>query len=291
MNLHGIDFTSTPTPKKPLTLARCELRGREQDRLTVRELQKLPDFERFEQALREPGPWIAGLDFPFGLPRRFVRRLNWPEDWGAVVGRVAAMDRREWVATITRYRNTRPPGDKEHRRATDVAAGSLSPMKTHGVPLSKMFQEGAPRIAEAPVSVIPCRPRKPEVEDGESSLRRVVEAYPGVAARALIGRRSYKSENRRKQGGERARARQDLVRCLGSEVLRASHGLTVEMSPGLASQLRDDGTGDVLDSVLCAVQAAWAWKRRNEGFGLPAGADAVEGWIVDPVTCLGGRSR
>ena len=41
----------------------------------------------------------------------------------------------------------------------------------------------------------------------------------------------------------------------------------------------DDLTGDSLDALLCAIQAAWAWRNRRQLFGLPrAGIDpgAVE---------------
>ena len=41
-----------------------------------------------------------------------------------------------------------------------------------------------------------------------------------------------------------------------------------------------DGSGDLLDAVICAAQAAWGWKRRSANFGLPLDAPAGEGWIV-----------
>jgi len=34
--------------------------------------------------------------------------------------------------------------------------------------------------------------------------------------------------------------------------------------------------------VLCLVQAAWAWARRDQRWGLPARIDPLEGWIVGP---------
>ena len=39
-----------------------------------------------------------------------------------------------------------------------------------------------------------------------------------------------------------------------------------------------DGSGDLLDAAICAVQAAWA--TRQPGYGIPADAPAGEGWIV-----------
>jgi hypothetical protein len=37
-----------------------------------------------------------------------------------------------------------------------------------------------------------------------------------------------------------------------------------------------------LDALVCAIQAAWAWTRRDHGFGLPEHVDPLEGWIADP---------
>jgi hypothetical protein len=41
-----------------------------------------------------------------------------------------------------------------------------------------------------------------------------------------------------------------------------------------------DATGDRLDAALCAMQAAWAWRRRDDNYGLPAHVDPLEGWIA-----------
>jgi hypothetical protein len=276
--VYGVDFTSTPSRSKPITVAECRFTG---DRLLVTDLLRLSDFDRFERGLALPGPWIAGFDFPFGQPRRLLEGLGWPADWEAAVRRFSAMTRAELENLLLLYRAARPPGGKEHRRATDTAAGSLSPMKTHGVPLAKMFYEGVPRLLGSGVSILPCRPRPDE--------RLAVEAYPGLAARQLAGRRSYKHDERRKQTGARAAARRDLVAALRSPRLAELYGFELSCGHFLTDALVRDARGDLLDAVLAAVQTAWAWSRRQEGFGIPAGADAVEGWIVDPAT-LGPRS-
>jgi hypothetical protein len=52
-----------------------------------------------------------------------------------------------------------------------------------------MFFEGLPRLLDAGVTI-------PYVQVGDPR-RIVVEAYPGVLARQLIGRRSYKSAARK----------------------------------------------------------------------------------------------
>jgi hypothetical protein len=42
----------------------------------------------------------------------------------------------------------------------------------------------------------------------------------------------------------------------------------------------EDTSGDALDAVLCALQAAWSC--RQEDYGIPRDVNPIEGWIVDP---------
>jgi thiamine-monophosphate kinase len=69
---------------------------------------------------------------------------------------------------------------------------------------------------------------------------------------------------------------------LMSERLRERYGFTVSLTAGNAAACMEDVEGDALDAVLMCVQAAWA--SGQDGFGVPKGADEVEGWIVDPET-------
>ena len=89
------------------------------------------------------------------------------------------MSKQGFVATIKSYCDQQPAGDKHHLRQTDELAGACSPMMLYGVPVGKMFFEGAPRIGSAGVSVLPCRPNE--------SSRIVVEAYPALVAGVLLG--------------------------------------------------------------------------------------------------------
>ncbi|MFC3228356.1 DUF429 domain-containing protein [Marinibaculum pumilum] len=279
--IRGIDFTSAPSRRKPLTCVTATASGTG-DGLTALDVKSLDRWSAFadpEAALAQPGPWVAGFDFPFGQARRFVENIGWPASWAGYVRHVAGMDRAAFRRALDEYRRHRDPGDREHRRAMDVATGAISPQKLHGVPVALMFFEGAPRLRAAGVTI-------PGLLDGDPD-RICVEAYPGTLARRLIGRRSYKTEDRRKQTDTLTAARADILAGLAGDPFTSAYGLTVALPPDLAATMRDDPSGDSLDALLCAVQAAWAWRHRDRDWGAPPGFDPLEGWIADPV-CGGG---
>ena len=234
------------------------------------ELERWHDFGAFEAALMRPGPWVAALDFPFGQSRTFIRNIGWPHEWSAYVKQVGTMTRAEFRNQLDAYRKDRAPGDKEHRRKMDVAAGSTSPQKLYGVPVGLMFFEGAPRLLASGVTL-------PGIADGDPD-RLAVEAYPGALARYLIGRRSYKNDSVDKQTRDQCEARKAIVSKLKAGNLLASHGVRVQVDDDIV----DDPGADDLDALLCAVQAAAAWLRRDQQFGAPRGFDPDEGWIAEP---------
>ena len=271
MNIYGLDFTSAPSRRKPITCAACEL---EKTTLLIKTLLKLTTFEDFETFLRTEGPWLAALDFPFGQPRKLITNLGWPETWEGYMHLISSMSKQAFEKTLQDYRENRPPGDKLHLRATDTLAGAISPMMLHRVPVGKMFFQGATRLFKSEMSILPCRP----TGDG----RIVVEGYPALVARKLIGKRSYKSDERGKQTIDRAMARREVVDGLCSGKLVKEYGLAVLMTDEMAERLVEDAMGDELDAVLCAVQAGWAYLERENGYGVPVECDGGEGWIVDP---------
>jgi Protein of unknown function (DUF429) len=267
MMVMGIDFTSRPTRRKPLTCLHCILEGHV---LCATRLEKWSDFTPFEEVLEKPGPWIAGIDFPFGQSRTFVENIGWPGDWAGYVKHAGSLGRRGFRSALDAYRVRRPFGDKEHRRATDIGASSISPQKLYGVPVGLMFFEGAPRLVVSGVTI-------PVLQSGDPE-RIVVEAYPGVLARRLIGRAGYKNDQPRKQSQKQRVARGVLLDHILSGQIEASYGLRVQAPKNLA----DDPSGDQLDALLCAIQAAWAWTMREYGYGASFDADSLEGWIADP---------
>ena len=285
MDVYGLDFTSSPRKPKPLTLAVCRLDG---GVLRVRERRPLPGskgtpFGDFEAFLRTPGPWIAGIDFPFGQPRKLVDELGWPREWSGYVSHGVGMGKKGFEDALRGYKASKPKGEKELSRETDTKAASRSPMKLENPPVAKMFFEGAARLLHSDASILPVRPR---VEED----RIVVEAYPALVARKWIGKRQgYKNDDKKKCDDEMLFARCDIVHAVRGEPkngcrksVEDRYGLVVEMSDEDAEACIADYSGDQLDSILCAIQAAWSYKRRDAGFGISPSVDPTEGWIVDP---------
>jgi hypothetical protein len=258
MKVLGVDFTSAPRRAKAITVAHGRL---VRDALLLDRIERLESFDEFDALLRQPGPWVGGFDFPFGLPRELVRDLGWPRDWRKLVEFCGDLSRQEWRGILDGYRATRSAGHKYAHRRTDLPAGSSSPMKLVNPPVALMFHEGAPRLAEAGVHL-------PGLSDGDRS-RIALEAYPGLFAKRILGNVSYKNDSKAKQTAARLAARKELLK-----------EIPVKTSAAIRRQLTDDASGDSLDAVICALQAAWGWRRRARNFGLPDRIESCEGWIV-----------
>ena len=248
----GIDFTSAPSRRKPITCLSCTF---DDCALSACAQDEWHDFSEFERALHHPGPWIAGIDFPFGQSRKFIETVGWPADWHGYVAHAQSLGRKGFRDALNTYRDERPSREKEHLRQTDKAVGSVSPQKLYGVPVGLMFFKGAPRLVAAGVTI-------PHLQDGDPE-RIVVEAYPGVLAREIIGRRSYKQDTKKKQNEDQLAARRDLLAALSRGVAHDHYGFKISAPDALY----DDPCGDHLNSLLCVIQAAWAWRNRNNRFG------------------------
>lgn len=275
MKVHGIDFTSAPSHRKPITCVDCTL---ENGFLHLNDLKNLETFDQFDEFLANGTEWIAGIDFPFGQPRKLICNLGWPLSWDGYVGKIDEMDEQKFVDTMKEYRQPRPKGDKHHFRDTDKIAKSCSPMMLFGVPVGKMFFKGAPRLLKSGASILPCHKN--------GSQRIVVEAYPKLVAKKLIVKPQYKNDTKKKQTSQLRYARQEIVKKLKSGCIRFYYGFDVVLNEDFATKIIDDPTGDCLDAFLCAIQAGWAYEQRELGYGIPEGFE-LEGWIVDPELSTG----
>lgn len=263
--LLGVDFSSSPTARKPVVMAWGTRAGA---RVSLQRLELAATHEAMRHALLEAPAWVGGFDLPFGLPRELVEHLGWPLDWAACMDHYCSLSRPEIRDTFAAFTAARPVGAKFAHRACDGPAGSSPSMKWVNPPVAYMMHAGVPILR----GVGACMPGLHESD----SPRVALEAYPGLLARELIGSRSYKSDDKVKQTPERLIARKDLVD--GLEQGRTRLGLRMVLSHAQREQLVDDASGDALDAVLCLVQAAWAASQPR--WGLPTHSDPLEGWIV-----------
>jgi len=277
--LIGCDFSSRPGRRKPIVIARgaCA-RGR----ILLQGLERLESLQAFAQWAARPADWIGGFDFPFGLPRALVQTLGWPDTWEACMRHYAALERRHIRDQFAAFCQARPAGGKFAHRATDVPAGSSPSMKWVNPPVAYMLHAGVPPLLAAGVHFAGLHAGDTRDVDARGLPRRVaLEAYPGLLAREILGRASYKSDDRARQTPERRYHRGRLLDAL--EAGRTRLGLRLELTPDQRDLLLDDPGADSLDAVLCLVQAAWASLQGAPWYGLPETLDPLEGWIVSAV--------
>jgi len=269
MKVYGIDFTSRPRKAKTITCAECYFDGQV---LTLNTIDSLYNFAAFDAWLASPGPWIAGLDFPFGQSSKLINNLGWPREWSAYMALIAAMPREEFVQLLEDYKRDRAVGDKEHLRETDRLARAASPQKLYNPPVGKMFYEGTTRLYRSPLSIEPLRPTHDN--------RTVIEVYPAFFIRRYIGRTPYKSDTRAKQTKEKRVARVQLLNALQAKAFKHEYHFSIALSEEFRQRLEQDSAGDELDAVVCAIEAAWSWNQRDQNLGIPQNVDSNEGWIV-----------
>jgi hypothetical protein len=294
MRVYGLDFTSAPSSGsskakrlKSLMLAVCTL---EDGLLKVDNFRRLNgaargDFSKFEAWLRTEGEWIAGLDFPFGQPAQIIDDLNWPNNWSEYVSHVETSRKNGFELALTNYKLARPAGQKELRRETDCIAKCASPMKLDFVPVGKMFFQGACRLLHSPLSIHPVR-------IVASEKRHIIESYPKLVARCCVGNQPYKSDDPGADSALMTQQRQQIVDTIcaidgNGTLFLSTYNIKIQMSPELKSVCVNDQSGDYLDSILCAIQAAWSYTMRERNYGIPEEANILEGWICDPKTLVG----
>ncbi|MGY8903777.1 MAG: DUF429 domain-containing protein [Burkholderiales bacterium] len=266
----GCDFTSSPNRRKPIVLALgCLSSGRVQ----LSKLERFASLTALGDWLQQPQAWVGAFDLPFGLPRELVEHLGWPTPWRACMQHYASLPRAQIRATFKAFCDARPVGGKFAHRATDAPAGSSPSMKWVNPPVAYMLHAGVPLLLQAGVHL-------PGLHDGDKQ-RIALEAYPGLLAREILAKRSYKSDDRAKQTAERLIARKDLITALENGATRLK--LRLKLSHAQRDTLVDDASGDSLDAVLCMLQAAWALQQHQSGkprYGLPDNMDSLEGWII-----------
>jgi hypothetical protein len=301
MKVFGIDFTSSPSAKvsrsqksKWMYLATCELHA---NRLIVKNLERLNgdltgDYTPLVTLLNSAGPWVAGIDAPFGIPIECIEYFNWlvaddtEQTWEKYVSRVRNnKTRKDFKNKIESWRhptNLNSSGEKamvRKFRLIDKLINSNSPMNCIRPAIGSMFFEACEILRATPASIPPVRLVQEE-------KRHIIEAYPRlVVNRLLVESKAYKESN------DLEAVRHQIVTRLSDasedSAIQRWYGISVTMDKKIANECITDWDGDKIDSILCAVQAAWA--ARQDFFGIPRfnssvlnGVIALEGWIPDP---------
>lgn len=270
MQIFGLHFSGAPSGSKPISCVRCHLRG---ETLYFDLLTALSSVEMFENFLNSDGPWIAGIDFPFGQPRPLIEALGWPLTWEAYVRAVSAMQIAEFEGALASYETGGFARQDDRLRTTDRLARAQGQMSDE-LRAGEMFFSGAPRLLDADVCVLPCRENAAE--------RILVEAFPALVAHKVIGPRLYKSDAEGSYDTARATARGALLEGLEAEKFQQDYGFSVSIAEAVSDELTAHHSADALEALLAAVQAAWAWTQRDHHYGIPLGVDSLEGWIADP---------
>lgn len=258
----GVDFTSAPKRDKKITVAICALN----QKLLLKTILEFSDWPAYELWLGADDNWIGGFDFPFGLPERFVKQQGWTGTWPEMVIQCVQGGKEKFVELgMAAFLAAKSLKDKH--RQTDLKAGSHSPLKTNtNPPVGRMFYEGAWRLLSYGIRI----PRLNET----ASQKIALEAYPGLLAKQ-IGFHHYKND-KSSNAKKNREARRDILRTLYAGTY--SLGIKVRMPPEIRNRVLKDRTGDILDAILCATQAAWASKVPR--FGIPENVNRNEGWII-----------
>jgi hypothetical protein len=263
----GVDFSGDMRdPRDATWLSIVELRD---DRLRVHRLDAT-GRHGLQTYLRDPDSTMAnveaiGLDFPFGLPIDFARKLmggDFPEEgWWALAKRLEKLSRPDYLTAVQEFRDE----TGESKRHTDEAAQAHSPLHRVNPDLGPMTYHGIRMIAEdrSRYAVKP-------FESAQGKL--LLEVYPGGYVKQLT------LPPRPTPDGEGRERRRHILNALG----RLDY-LPIELDDRVVKHCLS--RRDALDAVIAARMAAVAVltgevERTPEELA-PDAANRVrhEGWI------------
>ncbi|QDT24432.1 DUF429 domain-containing protein [Gimesia chilikensis] len=313
MKVYGLDFTSAPVISSPsrvsdklLMVAECELTG---SVLLVEKFIPLTGdanapFGKLEEFFaKQNEQWICGVDFPFGMPLGAIDYFGWcknkePANWEQYVKHIHKSHDTadEFMVEVEQWMKFRLSGEAVRvflfRYADRIASfgGSTasSPMKINkqcNPPVGRMFFEGSKRLLDTSISILPVRPT--------DDLRILIEAYPRLVADKFINGGKYKDAKKSDDKLKITNNRKEVVEGLEKE---NPYGITIRfICDKDREKCLNDGKGDHLDSVLCAIQAGWSANQTTHdgrsSYGIPEFSlnclgqqVALEGWILDPLT-------
>jgi hypothetical protein len=114
----GVDFSSSPSQRKPIVLALGELVAAPRAVLRLQSVETFTSLESWGAWLAAKRPWIGGFDLPFGLPRELVQALHWPTHYVACIEHYCALERADIRNIFKAFCDARPAGGKFAHRKT-----------------------------------------------------------------------------------------------------------------------------------------------------------------------------
>ena len=270
MIIAGSDFTSAPSRRNPI---HAVLGSISQDSLHLQEHRSYDNVDAWAGDLASIGSIWLGVDFPLGQPRPFLESIG-IDRYADLIRAAEGLSRGQW-RDLCRWM---PDGSARPRlgRQVDIQAQAGHAMNVVNPPVGMMFWHGAPALVRAGFHL-------PPMWAGYAADRVAVECYPALLAWRLCpsgrGKKALPYKGRGEQEEKLARRRNMLLGLLEGRL--TEFGLSVSLDPALEQTAENDQGADVLDSIFCAIAAAWASRhvaKSNLGH-----VDILEGWICDPI--------
>lgn len=287
----GIDFSSAPKKYKPITVSIGSLKTNSVEStvkskfdVNLDNLLELESLNEFEDFLSRSSNWVGGFDLPFGMPRALIEHYKWPLSWSRFVKFYCSQEKGYLKDCFKAWCDNRPIGGKYAWRQTDVVAKSSSAMRWTNPPVAWMMHAGLSKMLDQdlifpahnyPISVDKIYNYFRKKNNKEKLFKIALEAYPALTAR-LITKKSYKSDEKKKQNSERLSCRKAILQGLVNDEVGLD--LKLLISRKMSRMLLQDGKGDFLDSTICMLQASSSLLRKN--FGISKSVDPLEGWII-----------
>lgn len=251
-DIYGVDYTCAMGRSKPNIVCHAQLTG---NALKFRAFIEFRPLATFEDWLLNLQSGIVGIDAPFGLPLEFATHLHSlsgaleSPTWTTTAEHLSQFEMRAYEFMVKAFRDSRPKGNKEPRRAFDITYGGASPIKLYNPPVGRMLFRLTPVLANSTHSLWPMRLSDSPVM--------IVEVYPAIIPKRLLGGKSYKNDPMGEQ--ERPKNRQRILDFLTSSQVENVLGYRLSNLSEEDTQLCvQDRKGDRIDALIAAFEAAGA---------------------------------
>lgn len=282
MRIFGVDFSSAqPGSGKKIYVAECTL-SEEYLRLDRFHIDSSGRYDVLNSIVKSQTEAAFGFDFPFGQAARFLDDMGWDLDWDKYSRNCFNIELPKFREAVQNSKDSRPEGEKERRRLVEERAKNKGikqiseASKLVNPPLAMMFFRGVPCL-EPFDAVLPVSYRKKDPK------LLAFEAYPRAVVKNVGIQGSYTGGKGDIQRTERRRNRAEIMNRIQNQDCMIKYGFVCDLRNVDCNEMIDEAHADCLDSVLCAIQAGWAYQKELHIIWpqLPEEGE-IEGWIADP---------